>query len=838
MYKVKFYVNFLIAIFLLLIDSKIIMAQSKEVEWRPVKGHIISKWAKKVSPNHVLTKYPRPQLKRENWLNLNGLWDYAILPKRSKQPTKFDGKILVPFPIESALSGVGKKVGETKRLWYKRNFSIPEKWTGKNIILHFEAVDWETKVYFNGHYLGTHKGGYDHFSFDITNYIKHEGLQELVVSVWDPTDKGTQPRGKQVQNPKGIMYTSVTGIWQTVWLEPVPEHFIGNVIAVPNIDSSIVNVSSACVRINLHYKLLALIKAKGKEVAKGTWGIGETKKIHIPNEILWSPANPFLYDMDVYLIDSNNKIVDSVQSYFGMRKISVGKDDKGIERILLNNKFVFELGVLDQGWWPGGLYTAPSDEAMKHDIEMTKKMGFNLIRKHVKIEPERWYYWCDKLGMLVWQDMPSGDSSISPGQPDMQRTIESSDEFQTELTQMMEQHINHPSIILWVLYNEGWGQWNTIKMTNYVKFYDPSRLVDQASGWVDRGTGDIRDMHSYPGPAMPEPEKYRAVVLGEFGGLGYPIKDHTWEKENNWGYVVFKNIRQLRDAYSNLIDKLMLLKEKGLSAAVYTQLTDVESEVNGLMTYDRSIVKMGVDFLDRINSGYLPPLFITENSVFLKKLEVKLKDPSGKGTIRYTTNGSEPNGKSAIYKNPIVLISNCILKAKTFWNDGTSSTVSEERFKKVKLLKSINNLGKSAEGLNYKYYELNGNIRELPKNLNKKTPSLVGTVRKIDLDVAKSNTDFVLIFDGFIKINKTGVYTFYLSSDDGSKLFIDRKMLIDNNGVHGTIEKSGQIALAEGFYPLRINYFQGIGGKNLKVYIKGPGIKKELIPEELLFHKK
>ena len=836
---IKFNKIILFAICIFFMNIGFAYSQNSNSGWKPVAGHIMSKWAKDVSPENVLPEYPRPQMVRKQWKSLNGLWDYAILPKDEKQPSNFDGKILVPFPIESALSGVGKKVGENDRLWYKTTFEIPEGWNGQNIVLHFEAVDWDTKVSVNGHLLGEHKGGYDHFAYDITPYLNKTGQQEVVVSVWDPTDKGFQPRGKQAQNPGGIMYTSVTGIWQTVWIEPVPEIYIGSIKIIPNIDNGIVQVSANCVGLShTYYQLEGIVFNGDKEISEGKWSIGGAADITVPDEKLWSPDSPYLYGLKIILRNKEGEILDSVRSYFGMRKISIGKDSEGIERIMLNNKFVFEQGVLDQGWWPDGLYTAPSDKALKSDIEMIKKMGFNLARKHVKVEPERWYYWCDKLGLLVWQDMPSGDSTISPGQTDIHKSQESADDFTEELTQMINQHIDHPSIIVWVPFNEGWGEWRAVRVAKYIKYLDPSRLVDQSSGWVDRGAGDIHDIHSYPGPEMPKLEDTRAVALGEFGGLGYTIKGHTWKEEDNWGYINFKKISQLQDAYSNLIYKLMLLKKKGLSAAVYTQLTDVEAEVNGLMTYDRDSVKMGVDFLAKINAGYLPPVIISKNSIFLDKLKVELNDPSKTGIIKYTIDGSVPSITSMIYTKPLILNRTTTVKSITFWSNGSASSISEKEFLKTKLTQSIKKVKNLIKGLNYNYYENNGNPWSTLQDFNNLKPVVSGITGKINLNLAKRENNFELTFSGFILIKQNGVYTFYLNSDDGSNLYIGDTLLIDNNNVHGMIEKSGEIALSRGYYPIRINYFQGIGGSGLKVDMKAPGMRKNEIPQNLLFHKK
>jgi beta-galactosidase/beta-glucuronidase len=580
---------------------------TKQPDWSPAPGDIMTRWAEYVNHDKVLPEYPRPQMVRKEWRNLNGLWNYAIRPKEESKPDIFDQKILVPYPIESALSGIKKPVGGENKLWYQRSFEIPDGWKGQRIILHLGAVDWETTVWINNREVGKHRGGYDGFGFDITDFLDQSGSQEIVLAVWDPVDSGFQPRGKQVKKPRGIWYTSVTGIWQTVWLEPVPIMHIEYLKIIPDVDESCVRITAFCTEMNPGYSVLVRIKDDNQVQAEVEGVPGEEIVANIENPALWSPDSPFLYNLEVSLINDQEKQIDFVSSYFGMRKIALGKDEQGITRIFLNNEPIFMHGPLDQGWWPDGLYTAPTDEALRYDIEMTKKLGFNMIRKHVKIEPERWYYWCDKLGLVVWQDMPSGDESIGPEDPDILRSKESAVQFKKELRCMIDGLYNHPSIIMWVLFNEGWGQFETEKITQWIKEYDPTRLVNSASGWSDRGCGDVHDIHSYPGPASPPNEGDRAAVLGEYGGLGLPLLGHTWRKEENWGYRGFENAEDLTFAYQELTRKLWPLFKNGLCAAVYTQLTDVEIEVNGLMTYDRAVIKMDPERVRLINRGYLAP---------------------------------------------------------------------------------------------------------------------------------------------------------------------------------------------------------------------------------------
>ena len=575
--------------------------------WQPAAGPLKTRWAKDVSPEKAHPEYPRPQMVRSDWLNLNGLWDLAITSKEATRAT-FDTQILVPFPVESALSGVMRHVSENDRIWYRRSFDVPSKWRGRRVLLHFGAVDFEATVWVNGTQVGQHRGGYDGFSFDITDALSPSGRNELIVTACDPTDAGTQPRGKQVRKPNGIWYTPTSGIWETVWLEPVSAAYITDLKIIPDVDNSAVTVWPVTTPTLGHCMVEMTIHDAGKVVYTASITAGGRITMPVKHVRLWSPQDPHLYSLELHLM-LGNRTLDKVESYFGMRKISLGKDNKGFTRLMLNNKPYFQFGPLDQGFWPDGIYTAPTDEALRYDIEMTKKLGFNLARKHVKVEPDRWYYWCDKLGLLVWQDMPSGDKFIGPKDPDITRTPESAKEFEQELKALGEGRANHPCIVMWVPYNEGWGQWDTARVVEKIKQLDPTRLVDDASGWTDRGVGDVHDMHKYPGPGSPEPEADRAVVLGEFGGLGLPVHGHTWQSEKNWGYRSFADAQALTTAYVDLIAKLFpLIEAKGLSAAVYTQTTDVEVEVNGLMTYDRALVKMDANMVSAANGGRLPSL--------------------------------------------------------------------------------------------------------------------------------------------------------------------------------------------------------------------------------------
>ncbi len=593
--------------FLSLLFALVVVNANGQNDWKPAGTKILTEWAAKVDPAKPLNEYPRPQLTRKNWMNLNGLWQYTVLPvaTASAIPATTEGKILVPFAIESALSGVGKSVGKDSVLWYKNTFQVPASMRKGKVLLHFGAVDWATEVYINNVKTGEHKGGYDPFSFDITSSLKKGTAQEIAVRVWDPGDDGPQPRGKQVKKPEGIWYTPVTGIWQTVWIENVPETYITSIDKTPDIDNNTIAVTVSTNNLQPGDEIIVKALDGPQLIATQAVNNNEAAKLLIPAAKLWSPATPFLYDLQVSIL-RKGKIIDEAGSYFALRKISMKADEKGMQRMLLNNQFVFQYGPLDQGWWPDGLYTAPTDEALLFDIAETKNMGFNMIRKHVKVEPARWYYHADKLGMLVWQDMPSGDLGGNswdsrPGQitgrkMEKDRTAESEAIFRTEWNAIIKALQPFPCIVVWVPFNEAWGQFKTKEITDWTKQLDPSRLVNAASGGnFIENAGEIFDLHNYPDPQMPAPYlfgKKQVLVLGEFGGLGLPMENHTWQDKNNWGYQSFKNQQELETRYARLMNDLTALIPLGLSAAVYTQTTDVEIETNGLMTYDRKIFKI------------------------------------------------------------------------------------------------------------------------------------------------------------------------------------------------------------------------------------------------------
>ena len=570
----------------------------RQAQWKPAGDKIKTQWANKINTSAVLPEYPRPIMERNEWKNLNGLWEYAITDLGGNVPAHFDGQILVPFAVESSLSGVGQRVGAKKELWYSRSFEVPVAWKNKNVLLHFGAVDWKADIWVNDVKVGSHTGGFTPFSFDITAALSGKGNNKLVVKVWDPTDEGYQPRGKQVNNPEGIWYTPVTGIWQTVWLEPVTARHIEELRITPDIDQHLLTVK-AHLNMRAPSDLIEVNVYDGNQlVATGKSINDEAVVIPMPEDAkLWSPDFPFLYTLKV-MLKSDNKILDQVNSYAAMRKYSTKRDANGIVRLELNNQPLFQFGPLDQGWWPDGLYTAPTDEALVYDIQKTKYLGFNMIRKHIKVEPARWYTHCDQLGIIVWQDMPSGDRN-----PEWQnrkyfegtekkRSAVSEACYRKEWKEIMDCLYSYPCIGTWVPFNEAWGQFKTPEIAEWTKEYDPTRLVNPASGGNHYTCGDMLDLHNYPAPEMYLYDAQRANVLGEYGGIGWVVKNHIWEPDRNWGYIQFNSSKEVTDEYIKYTDMLYDLIIRGFSAAVYTQTTDVEVEVNGLMTYDRKVIKV------------------------------------------------------------------------------------------------------------------------------------------------------------------------------------------------------------------------------------------------------
>lgn len=575
---------------------------------------IRTRFAANVDASRVLPEYPRPQLVREGWMNLNGLYDYSITPRGAQQPDSFDGQILVPFCIESALSGVERALQPDELLWYHRTFELSEAFYGKKVILHFGAVDWQCKVWVNDQLVGTHTGGYCPFSFDITDCINAHN-NDLVVCVYDPTDAGWQQRGKQVLKTHGFWYTATSGIWQTVWLEAVDQCYIREAKAVPDIDRGLFTLHTKLF-CDESYQLKIRVFDEEEEIVSRA--ISPCEEIGLPDAKLWSPESPFLYDIELTLY-TKGELRDTVRTYVGMRKCSVGRDGQGIPRLMLNNKPYFQRGLLDQGYWCESLLTPPTDEAMIYDIQVAKRLGFNMLRKHIKVEPARWYYHCDKLGMLVWQDMISGGAYIGDWTAGVLPNLgiklkdndykrfsrgeqQARDDYRRELLEMIDALEVFPSIYCWVPFNEGWGQFDAKEIGESVKQRDPSRIIDHASGWYDQGGGDLNSMHKYILPVHLPRLDDRPFALTEFGGYSRIIEGHVWDRRKCFGYRMFADEEKLTQAYRRLLEKQVIpLIPKGLSATVYTQVSDVENEVNGMMTYDREIVKLNEDTVRELN---------------------------------------------------------------------------------------------------------------------------------------------------------------------------------------------------------------------------------------------
>lgn len=568
-------------------------------DWQRLRAPLMTTWGENIDPENVWPEYPRPQMVRSEWMNLNGTWDYYKKPFVDLNYVKafgnFDKKILVPFPVESALSGIMDKeyLANTQSTFaYRKTFTLTDAFKNKTVLLHFGAVDWKCAVYINGKEAGTHSGGSDPFSFDITSLLNSGGEQEVQVMVYDPTTKGGQPVGKQVLEPTGGSYTPVSGIWQTVWLEPVAKNHITDYTVIPDIDNGSISLSVRSTEENSDLTVKVFIKA-GNVVVNTIESVpvGKETQIQVPNQRLWSPDDPFLYDLDIKLYDKG-VLVDAIEGYFGMRKIDRGMVE-GHPCFMLNNKPVFHFGFLDQGWWPDGLLTPPSEDALKYDLEMTKAFGMNMIRKHIKIEPARWYYWCDKMGLMVWQDMPSGGSLGTIGSKNEIRQ-----NFYKECEGIVNSLKNHPSILMWVVFNEGWGQDGNISDVytragvENVQRLDQSRLVNAASGWMDFGLGDIIDCHTYPDPMLhTTPFNDRVAASGEYGGVTLKIEGHSWGR-SGVNYATVENSEELTQRFNDLTGEIQKLQKEGIWGAVYTQTTDIEEELNGLITYDRKVVKL------------------------------------------------------------------------------------------------------------------------------------------------------------------------------------------------------------------------------------------------------
>ena len=788
---------------LLTIGTFLFAISSSLAQWQMAETPLKTSWSAAVNPGNAWPEYPRPNMLRSEWKNLNGLWDLWILDRNTDQ-NYFTGKILVPFPVESALSGVGKKVEPHHIMHYRRRFKMPENWKGNRVLLHFGAVDYESEVFVNGVQVGWHHGGYDPFSFDITDRLIAGGEQEITVVVTDSTDAGGQPVGKQSLDPHGIWYTGVSGIWQTVWLEAVPQSYISEYRCEPDLDKSRV-----IVRIQVQgerrrdLKLIARVGGENFK-AESAGRPGTPLLLRISNPRPWTPDDPFLYDLEMELVDDAGNGIDKVKGYFGLRKISVEKDPAGVPRLYLNNEPLFQLGLLDQGYWPDGLYTAPTDEALIHDIVTAKEMGFNLVRKHVKVEPQRWYYHCDRMGLLVWQDMPGAANNSTTAKK----------KFRVEMKAMVDALFNHPSVLMWVPFNEGWGQFNTDRFVVELKKWDPTRLVNNASGWTDAGIGDVMDIHSYPEPKAPSAEEAgadRARVLGEFGGLGLNIAGHTWA-EKGWGYELIRSSDELMKAYEDLIWQLLPLNsEAGLSAAVYTQLSDIEEENNGLMTYDRQLTKIDPAIVKKINAGYLTPRPDRPGSLFYKKVGLGFKTLKESAVIRYRMD----NGEWKKYEGPLSLRKTATLEVQAAWPDGVKSLVGTYVFRKMKPLKTKAPKDLS-RGLKVKMFRGIGNKKPDFSVLSSDT---VFTLNAVALPEVLPKGKYGLRFSGWLEVPETGACVFQVISDDGSRLSIAGQQLIENDGVHGMRKKQGELVLKKGRHSFALEYFHESGGQGLELKV-------------------
>jgi len=584
--------------------------------WAPAGNNIKTRWASEVSPDNSHPEYPRPQMERGLWQSLNGLWNYSVRPVEDAEMGKEDGQILVPFCIESSLSGVGRTITAEDAIWYSRTFSVPACWKRSKVILHFDAVDWGCEVFVNGKSVGSHTGGYTAFSFDVTKVLKRRGEQTLTLKVTDATENEFQPHGKQVKNPRGIWYTPVSGIWQSVWMEAVSrKSYVEDYNVSTNIADGTVTVTPTIVG---KAKKVVMELKDGENTITAEAKAGEALTVTIPQPKLWSPDSPNLYEFTLKTM-RGRRVLDEVGCYTALREISMARDNDGHMRMTLNGKALFHYGPLDQGWWPDGLYTAPTDEALKYDLEMTKKLGFNMIRKHIKVEPSRWFYWCDKLGILVWQDMPSiaahknvwsqavynekGENDFDLG-TDYPLSDEGKANYRKEWKEIINQVEKFQCVVVWVPFNEAWCQFDTREIVDYTRSIDSTRLINSASGgnWISGHVGDILDSHHYPQPKMRIWDRDMVNVLGEYGGIGLPLDGHVWEIDRKWGYVQYKTIEEVTDAYVNYAEMLVPIVKDGCSAAVYTQTSDVEGEVNGLMTYDREVTKVEISRIAEANS--------------------------------------------------------------------------------------------------------------------------------------------------------------------------------------------------------------------------------------------
>jgi hypothetical protein len=808
-------------------------------------------WGAELDPDRVLPEYPRPQMVRKQWQNLNGVWELQVVSDAAT-PLPFGKtlpeRILVPFAIESALSGVTK---HADHFVYRRLFTRPPELSGDGrLLLHFGAVDWRAQVYVNGRAVADHTGGYDAFTVDVTDALSAAPQQELVVDVHDPTDAYGQPRGKQTTNPSGIFYTPVSGIWQTVWLEAVPGSSIDTLRMTPDVAAGSLALKVGVRGVRKGQTVEAVALAGGKEVSRVQLAPGVEGRLPVPRARLWGPEDPFLYDLRVVLRDGGTE-VDQVDSYFGMRSVALAKDPRGFTRMALNGKPWFHVGPLDQGWWPDGLYTAPTDAALRFDLETTRALGFNATRKHIKVEPQRWYYHADRLGIPVWQDMPSGGND----------TPEARRHFESELRAMLEDLHNHPSIIAWVPFNEMWGQWSmeeTRRIAGEVHREDPSRLVNDASGWQHAGAGDMIDVHSYPGPQALVPSRARATVVGEFGGLGLVIGGHVWSQLAD-DPSLMKSQEAMNERYELLMKRMWRLRDThGMSAGMYTELTDVEGELNGVYTYDRRVLKFDAERLAAVNRGFAP-MILPEFPELTTPLEVSITQ--GTATeVRYTVDGTEPSASSPIYRHSFTVDRDTVVRARAFAG-GRPTPAPEARtaFRKVVGREPVANV-RVVPGLEYAYFPDPSTVpserqpwvvRKLLDQLEVPIGTMTmsfsppgggtlavkkGTAPDLTLALRDKDEMFGFAYVGFIRVPRDGVYTFTAVADDAAVLWIgETRLLGDTQLVPVSREDAGAITLRAGLHPMRLHYFNAYGAMGLELYIAGPGLPRQRVPASMLF---
>jgi hypothetical protein len=840
------------------------------VAWRPAPGPLMSRWGAELDPDAVLPEYPRPQMTRPRWQSLNGLWDFAIVdssvvegvpgdPHLLAQPSRpggagpagplpapardaFTQRILVPFAPEARLSGIGR---HADRVAYRRTFSRPAGMqAGERLLLHVGACDWHCTVHVNGRAVLDHTGGYDAFSVDVTDALSAGADQELVVAVYDPTDKFGQPRGKQVSKAEGIWYTPVTGIWQSVWLEPVPAASIEKLRLTPDPAAGVLRMVVSARNAAAGQRVEAVARADGQVVGRAEGAVGGELRVPVPSARLWSPDDPFLYDLQVTLRDgagASARAVDSVGSYFGMRTSALVTDSAGVRRIGLNGRAMFQLGPLDQGWWPDGLYTAPSDAALRFEIEQTKALGFNITRKHIKVEPARWYYWADRLGLPVWQDMPSGWND----------NAESRQHFERELRLMMEDLHNHPSIVLWVPFNEKWGQFDTKRIVSIVQSLDSSRIINDASGWQHEDAGDIIDVHRYRGPQAMRGANGRVPVVGEFGGLGYKVAGRTWAGDA-WGYGgLITSPEALQTEYDLLVRRLLHDKDThGIAAGIYTQLTDVEVELNGFFTYDRGVLKLDTAHTAAVNRGWAP--YVTpELPEFTDTVRVAIHQGT-RTEVRYTTDGSEPTAGSPRYTGPFTLRQSATVRARSFV-DGRPTAAPEGRVAYVRgpgRAPATVAARTLAPGLAYAFYRdtmaepafrmywpVRFPLERPDARPDDPRPAKTGVVPEPTLAPADTSEMFGFRFTGYLRVPRAGVYTFTSLSDDGSAMWIgDRQIFWSVGQSPKTTESFGSIALAAGLHPINLTHFQAYGPRALELYVEGPGVQRQRVPASWFSH--